>query len=449
MISPLDQLLTLYTLLRHQYVTREEVVAFRNKRLRDLIAHAYNNVPYYRKLLDRAGLGPGDIKTTDDLGKIPVTSKNDLRSLPEEEIVARGVNPKNLVVRRTSGSSGEPLIIRRTWFEERLLGTIILRSRQDFGVRMTDTTASIGLVRPILLKDRLTPTHFLQALGLYRRVGISCLLPPDRILSKLERTRPDALAGFPGVISHLARVICNEGRFSITPRIVMVGGEVLTPLMRTQISKAFSAPVFETYGSHEFNQIARQCKETGELHVCDDSVILEVVKDGRPVEIGERGEVVCTGLHSFAMPFIRYRLGDIVTKGLEICRCGQPFSTISTVQGRMLDYFSLPGGRMVHPYEIIRIIVSDIAPWVSQYQLIQESVDRITCLVVPSANPTPSQVAVVEDSATKLLGPGVEFRIVLVLEIQFDSNGKFRVARSMVKSDYDEIDWNHPEKVSP
>jgi phenylacetate-CoA ligase len=229
----------------------------------------------------------------------------------------------------------------------------------------------------------------------------------------------------------------------------MVGGEVLTPLMRTQITKAFSAPVFETYGSHEFNLIARQCKETGELHVCDDCVILEVIKDGRPAEIGERGEVVCTGLHSFAMPFIRYRLGDIVTKGPDVCPCGQPFSTISAVQGRMLDYFPLPGGRMLHPYEIIRGIVSEIVPWVSQYQLIQERVDRITCLVVTSTNPTPSQVAIVEDSATKLLGPGVEFRIVLVSEIKFESNGKFRVARSMVKSDYDGIDWSHREKASP
>ena len=115
----------------------------------------------------------------------------------------------------------------------------------------------------------------------------------------------------------------------------------------------------------------------------------------------------------------------------------------------MLDYFELPGGRIVHPYEIIRIIVSDEAPWIGQYQLIQERVDRITCLVVPSTNPAPSEVATVEDSATKLLGPGVEFRIALVSEIKFDSTGKFRVARSMVKSDYDGIDWNHPRKVSP
>ncbi len=449
MISRLDQLLTYYTLLRNHNARREEIVSFRNSRLRSLIAHAYNNVPYYRELFYRAGLGPEDIKSVEYLGKIPVTSKKDLRSLPVEDIVSHSVNPKSLIVRRTSGSSGEPFIIRRTWLEERLLGAIILRSRHGFGVRITDTTASIGLVRPVQLKDRLTPTSILQALGFYRRVGISCLLPLDDILSKLERIRPDVLAGFPGVISHLSQIICNDGRSSISPRLVLVGGEVLTPLMRTRITKAFSAPVYETYGSHEFNLIARQCKETGELHVCDDSVILEVIKDCRPAEVGERGEVVCTGLHSFAMPFIRYRLGDIVTKGFEVCPCGQPFSTISAVQGRMLDYFELPGGRIVHPYEIIRIIVSDIAPWVGQYQLIQERVDRITCLVVPSTNPTPSQVAVVEGSATKLLGPGVEFRIVQVSEIEFDSNGKFRVARSMLKSDYNGIDWNHPEKVSP
>ncbi len=83
---------------------------------------------------------------------------------------------------------------------------------------------------------------------------------------------------------------------------------------------------------------------------------LGFTKDGRPAAPGERGEVVLTALHSFAMPFIRFRLGDIVTKGDSHCACGQPFATIRSVQGRMFDYFPLPDGRLVHPYEIIAIL---------------------------------------------------------------------------------------------
>ena len=82
--------------------------------------------------------------------------------------------------------------------------------------------------------------------------------------------------------------------------------------MRRHITETFAAPVFNLYASNEFNVIAWECQETGELHTCDDGVIIEVLKDGRPAAAGERGEVVGTNLHSFAMPLIRFRLGDII-----------------------------------------------------------------------------------------------------------------------------------------
>lgn len=235
----------------------------------------------------------------------------------------------------------------------------------------------------------------------------------------------------------------------IRPRFLVVGAEVLTPLMRHQITKAFETPVFEVYGSHEFNLVASECKETGELHTCDDCMIVEVLKDGRPAATGERGEVVGTGLHSFAMPFIRYQLGDIVTKGFETCRCGQPFSTIRTVQGRMLDYFPLPGGRMIHPYEIVLILVNTASTWVRQYQLIQEREDRIILRAVPSTTPTPQELARLEEPVINFLGQDVEFKVVLVPEIQLEPSGKFRVSRSLVKSAYDGIDWDHPYTAVP
>jgi phenylacetate-coenzyme A ligase PaaK-like adenylate-forming protein len=71
------------------------------------------------------------------------------------------------------------------------------------------------------------------------------------------------------------------------------------------------------------------------MHTCDEAALVEVVHDGRPAADGEQGDVVATALHSYAMPFIRYRLGDIVTRGEQSCACGLPFATIGTIQGRM------------------------------------------------------------------------------------------------------------------
>jgi len=213
--------------------------------------------------------------------------------------------------------------------------------------------------------------------------------------------------------------------------------------MRRQITEAFEAPVFDVYACHEFRVIAWECKDTGELHMCDDCMIVEVLKDGRPATIGERGEIVGTNLHSFAMPFIRYRLGDIVTKGLETCRCGQPFSTIGAIQGRMTDYFSLPGGRLIHPYEISLLFID--TSWLRQYQMVQEREDRIILRVVPSTTPTPQELNQLEESVTAVLGQEMEFQLILVHEIQLEPSGKFRVLRSLVKSAYDGIDWDNQQ----
>jgi hypothetical protein len=109
----------------------------------------------------------------------------------------------------------------------------------------------------------------------------------------------------------------------------------------------------------------------------------------------------------------------------------------------MLDYFPLPGGRAIHPYEIVLILINDAYSWIRQYQLIQDREDRIILRVVPSTTPTIPEIVRLEDSVVALLGQSVEFQVILVREIQIEPEGKFRVSRSLVKSDYDRIDWGN------
>ena len=448
MIPRLDQLSALLSLVRHPKRAREEIVSFQNRQLRRLVTHGYENVPYYRKLFDRNGIKPQDIRSVEDLSIIPITTKKDLQSLRPDEVVALGVNPNHLIARTTSGSSGEPITIRRTWLEQTIFFLFRLRAAMNGpGLRMTDRQASIVLIGPTHPRHNRIPINIIRSLGLLRKAQINCLLPSEDIVRDLRDLRPDALTGFSGVISRISHTVSDDDRTVIRPRIIIVGGDTLTPLMRAQIREAFSSPVFDFYASYELGLIAWECKETGELHTSDDTVIVEVLKDGRPAAPGERGEVVGTNLYSFAMPFIRYRLGDIVTKGFETCRCGLPFSTIRAIQGRMLDYFPLPGGRMIHPYEITVPHILGVAAWIRQYQFTQERVDRVILRVVPLTTPTTQELARLEESVTTVLGQGVEFQVILVPEIQLEPSGKFRVFRSLVNSAYDGIDWDNPQTL--
>ncbi len=206
--------------------------------------------------------------------------------------------------------------------------------------------------------------------------------------------------------------------------------------MRKQIEQGFGAPLRDTYGCVEFNLIASQCCGNGVMHTCDHGVISEVLSGEKPTPFGERGEMVLTGLHSFAMPLIRYRIGDVVTRGTAGCACGSPFATISAIQGRMVDHFQLPDGRLLHPWKII-ISVFDDPKIVSEVQLLQETRSRVVMRIVPQRPISESEMSHIRGGASRLLGPDVTLDIQLVARIQQEATGKFRTSRSLVESQYD------------
>jgi phenylacetate-CoA ligase len=447
MTSGLRALASLYGVCRHRQADRAALVDFQNRRLRDLVEHAYARVPYYRDLFDRAGLQPGDVRTARDLRRVPVTSRRDLQEQPVDRIVARGVDPGRLITRTTSGSSGQPLAIRRTWLENRIQQAIRIRALHAQGMRATDRVVTVAIDRPPFANDRIGHVNLLRSVGLYRHHVVNCLAPPPEILDAIAAWKPDILGGFGGVLARVAELALDGRQPTVRPRLVIVGGDVLTPLMRRHLHDAFRSPVLELYTCVECMAIASECPETGHLHLAEDGVIVEVLNGDVPAREGERGEVVLTILHSYAMPFIRYRLGDIVTKGPDVCRCGKPYGTISAVQGRMIDYFQLPGGRIMHPYEIVFPLMTDTIRWMRAYRLVQEREDRVVLLAVASQTPSDDELQRVRRTLSAALGADVESDVQLVPELELERTGKFRVSRSMLNSAYDGLAWNRPSMM--
>lgn len=424
---------------RHPEATRAELRAFQDRALRRLVRHAYEQVPYYRALFDRHRLHPRHIRGTRDLELLPFTSKQEMRSRPERERLAAGLDPERLLRVRTSGSSGEPFTIRRSWLEDKAQYLLRLRAFRHLGIRPRDRIVVVGLMGRPGSGDAKYLGRALHALGLHRKQKIDALQEPDAVLRQLAESRPDVIIGFPGMLDRLTGPELERLRAGVRPRLILTGGEVLTSAMRARLGRAFGVAVVESYASHEFPLMAASCRQGSDLHVADDGVVLEVLRDGRPVLPGQSGEVVVTNLHAYAMPFIRYRLGDLAIRG-DSCPCGQPFSTIRAMQGRMLDYFPLPDGRLLHPYEIVSRLVWAPSEWIRRYQLVQERPDRIVLRVVASAAPS-ERVAELMGMVRPLLGPGVDFTVELVDEIPLTAGGKLRPSRSLVRSEYDEVAW--------
>jgi phenylacetate-CoA ligase len=227
----------------------------------------------------------------------------------------------------------------------------------------------------------------LRSLSLYRNKIADCSRQPDEIYNSLADYSPLWLVGYPGSIAFLADWMMERGIKPWKLEAVNVGGEMLTDRMRECIGRAFNTPVYQGYGSHEFDIIDYQCKETDLLHVMETNVIVEVIEENSCLALpGEQGEMVGPSLSRFSMPFIRYRLGDILTQGEKTCPCGGAYGTISKVQGRKIDTSVLPDGRAFHPYQIVETVI-DTADWVRQHSLVQEKPDRIALLVVPFYHP--------------------------------------------------------------
>ncbi|HYO45750.1 MAG TPA: hypothetical protein VEY33_03575 [Gemmatimonadota bacterium] len=412
--------------MRHPSEERRGAAESRSERLRRLIAHAYDRVPFYRQRFDRAGVRPADIQVLADLELLPITEKSDLVDSPPDQITARGYDPADLVSTMTSGYSGEPFVIRRTRAEQALWARSWLSDLLQAGLRTGDRVASVFVER----QDRPDGVGFLSAVDMVHETLIDCCLEPPDILRALRRVQPTFLRGLAGVIDRLASSMTDHDRASIRPRVVWVSGEVLTSSARQRIEAGFGAPVHNAYGTHEVGLLASDCRATGLMHLGTPDLIVELVAPSLPPAPEGTREVVVTTLDFYAAPLIRYRLKDAVTPGPDPCPCGSAFPTLTHIEGRTIDYFEVADGRSIHPYRILGPTLA-VAPWVRQYQLVQVAPDQIVLRLTPEIDLDDDQRRRIEDVAAPVLGPDIRFRIETVSRIPRSAGGKSRPILSL------------------
>ena len=424
-------------ILYNRHASRASIARFQDRRLREVVRHAYEHIPYYRRLFDGAGLKPTDIRSRSDLPLIPITTKQTLLTLSIDDIVADDADKQSLQRFETNGSTGVPLVVYRSKGESATWLALVWRARADLGIGRGHRMASINWGTPKRTADapnERRPLLFRIA-GLESWDRIDCREPIDVIVDRLREARPDGITGYAGVLCRVADVL-GPDQTELRPRFVLSASEVLTPAMRSRIEQVFRAPVRDIYASWEFNLMAYECPVGKSYHVCDDNIIMEVLRDGRDVGAGESGEVVGTSLQFSAMPLIRYQIGDVVTRGPDRCSCGSPFSTLTAIQGRMVDYFRLPDGRVMHPYEMGKILWQTAFRCMKQYQIVQTMPGDVVLKIVLRPECDRADVAEVIEKVRHLLGPLVTLTIEYLDEIQPGAKGKFGVYSSLVSSEY-------------
>ena len=430
-MNPLNRL-SVYRSLRPQNSrSRSSIDAFRDRKLRKVVRHAGSSVPYYEKLFASHGVSAEDIRGAADLIRIPITSRGDIQSTSIEDRLAKGVDQGKLIVRQTTGSSGQCLFVMRTWAEEQVLNLMRWRALRAYGLKLSDVIAvprvPIGRHR----RDYPLPRRIADAIGFYRKDLLDLTTVDDASRILIER-EPEVIMGWPTILADLApRWHALRAPNTKPPKFIISGGEMLSGHARAQISEGFETRVYDMMGAHEFSLLAAECPVTGEYHMSDETVYAEVIVDGRRAESGEEGELVVTGLHSMAMPFIRYNLGDIVVQGSSQCTCGSPFSTIRSIKGRTGEYFNLPEGRRVHPQDIVRMAFI-AAKWIRQLQVVQINPSYLELYVVPVRPPSDEEIRTIKEAIKKVLWNVATLEVVIVPEIPTTYDTKFRVHRSLI-----------------
>lgn len=423
---------------------RAALTECRDRRLRTCVAHAAARVPYYRGLYRGLGGAVATIRGLEDLAALPLTDKAALRGQPEAALLADHARPRSLRRLQTTGSSGVPFVLYRSMVESWRLQLCWARAHRALGHRLGERIVRIMAMRTRPLPDGRGVRHLLRRAGL-KTTDLDATEPQAALLARLAALRPAVIGGYPGMLARLGEQVAAAGAGRPAPRLLIAGGEVMTPARRRQIERSWGVPVREVYGCWEAGLLAWQCRATGLFHLCEDSVAIEILRDGRPVAEGERGELVLTALHCRTMPLIRYRLGDVVTRGPSPCPCGLPFATISAIQGRMLDFFRLPSGRLLHPYEILVRLQEE--GWVSQYRLIQEREDLIRIELVPGSHFSPERLAAFQRRAAAVLRGEARLEARLVERIESAAGGKLHLARSLVEPPGPGADWHRSAPV--
>ncbi|GAC1663823.1 MAG: hypothetical protein NVS9B4_18910 [Candidatus Acidiferrum sp.] len=410
---------------------------FLQQRLREVLAHAFSEVPYYRTKWTEAGLQPGDVErfTLSDLPAIPVTSKRDLAADPES-FLARDITATNKIHRYfTSGSTGTPIASLITSADhQRFVAARQVRSFGWAGASVHSPRATIG--GRMIVADADVPPPYYRYNWPERQIYFSAFhISPHNVVNYLagfHKYQPQVLTGYAHSYYTLARMMLEQGlRLNYHPDALVLSSETLTAQMKTIIREAFGARAYEEYGSVENCALATEC-EAGRLHVNSDFGIVEIVDDNNlPVPAGTVGRIVCTGLLGEAQPLIRYDLGDLGTFSKEKCSCGRDhLPLLQEIVGRAEDVIVARDGR-----EIVRLHGVFInLPNVLEGQIIQEALDSIRVRVVTTPEFSEDEEQLIHARLRERVGMA-RIAVERVREIARTERGKFRAVLSLVHKD--------------
>ncbi|MBN2028488.1 MAG: phenylacetate--CoA ligase [Actinobacteria bacterium] len=360
---------------------RERLDELKLERLRSTVDRLYEKVPFYREKLDDAGFKPGDVKSLDDLGRLPFTCKDDLRdnypfglfAVPMHDIVR---------IHASSGTTGKSTVVGYTEADIQVWADLVARTIVAAGGTADDivhVSYGYGL--------------FTGGLGLHygaEKLGATALPMSGGNTKRQIRMMVDfgstILCCTPSYALNIAEVMQEIGveRESMRLKSAILGAEPWSDEMRRQIEEELIVSAHDIYGLSEVvgPGVSIECSQKKGLHIFEDSFIPEVIdpESGEVLPPGERGELVFTNINKEGLALIRYRTRDISRLFPEPCACGRTHVRMERITGRTDDMLIIRGVNVFpSQVEMVLMQVPGLSP---HYQLVVDRIDNLDVLEV-------------------------------------------------------------------
>ena len=420
-------------LMQGMKIHTDHLQAIQLRRLRSIITHAYQNTVYYRETMDSRGIKPQDIRCLEDLRHFPVINRADVKE-HFTEMLARGIDVNKCKVTHSSGTTGEPVEYAYDLRALNYARAIKVREKLWCGVRPGDRWVNIAMTRK-RGGHQITGGTWRTFLKMYAAKGIDVdvIEDPDDQVKQILAFKPGVLQSYPTSLHSLALEVRRRKITSWKPRLIFTVAELLGEDTRMLVREVFGQEILDIYGLIEVGDVGWQCRKAAEYHINADAILVEFLNDGKVVAPGEIGEIVVTSLYNKAMPLIRYRSSDAGRPSDGHCTCGCNLPTMRVIDGKMLDFLVLPGGKLVSPHVPKKALL--FVEGILRFQIVQHTVSEIDvlCEAAPDWNEnTPRQI---ENALRPIVGAGVRITPQQVDQIERAKSGKIKVIISHVSKE--------------
>ena len=415
-----------------QWWSYSELEKFQLKRLKKLLKHANDNVPFYHEMFKILNFEPQNVSKVEDLNKLPILTK-EIINKNFNNLYATNYSRDNLILSSTSGSTGTPMkfYIDKRWDACNI--TAAYRSWSWAGYKPGDKMTylwgapnDLQTLRAIdKINNYLLRTITLDAFNLTEEN----MMVYAKILSKFK---PKIINTYASVIFLFSEFLKKEGIDYIKPKAILTTADMLYKHQRKAVEETFNCQIFDYYSGRETSLQAAECSEHFGYHLSMENAVVEFIKENEHVSPGETGRILLTDLCNYAMPFIRYEIGDLGTPSDECCPCGRKLPIMKSLKGRIFDFIITPEGKYIPGEYFHYIIIDHHIHGIKEFQILQKSINKLTVYIVKNPNEKTNDVNRFINLIQKEAGENVEIELEYTSLIKRTSSGKLRHVISKV-----------------